>query len=55
MTQNTTFGRFEYFESMQEPNESVERFYSRLREPESPRKFDRLEENLVKHLFLSNI
>ena len=39
---------------MQQPHESVKTFYSRIREAGAMRKFNDLEEDLVKYLFISN-
>ena len=39
---------------MQQPHESVKTFYSRIREAGAMRKFNDLEEDLVKDLFISN-
>ena len=50
---NTTFDRFKFFKSMQQPHESLETFYSRIREAGAMCKFINLEEDLVKDLFIS--
>ena len=52
---NTTFDRFKFFKSMQQSHESLETFYSRLREAGALCKFKDLEEDLVKDLFISNM
>ena len=52
---NTTFDRFKFFKSMQQWHESLETFYSRIREAGVPCKFKDLEEDLVKDLFISNM
>ena len=52
---NTTFDRFKFFKSMQQSHESLETFYSRIREVGAMCKFNDLEENLVKDLFISNM
>ena len=52
---NTTFDRFKFFESMQQSHESLETFYSRIREAGALCKFKDLEEDLVKDLFISNM
>ena len=44
---NTTFDRFKIFESMQQPHESKETFYRRIREAGTMCKFKDLEEDLV--------
>ena len=40
---------------MQQPHESLEKFYSRIREAGARCKFKILEEDLVKDLFISNM
>ena len=52
---NTTFDRFKFFKSVQQPHESLETFYSRIREAGAMCKFKDLEEDLVKDLFISNM
>ena len=52
---NTTFDRFQCFKAMQRSNESLETFYSRLRELGAHCKFEKLEEDLVKDIFISNM
>ena len=52
---NTTFDRFQCFKAMQQPNESFETFYSRLRELGSYCKFENLEEELIKDIFIANM
>ena len=52
---NTTFDRFKLFKSMQQPHESLEIFYSRIREAGAICKLKDLEEDLVKDLFISNM
>ena len=52
---NLTFDRFQFFRAMQQSNESLETFYSRLREFGSHAKLEQLEEDLVKDLFISNM
>ena len=52
---NTTFGRFKFFKSLQQSHESLETFYSRIREAGALCKFKDLEEDLVKDLFISNM
>ena len=52
---NRTFDRFQCFKSMQQPNESFETFYSRLREQGAHCKFEQLEEDLIKNIFISNM
>ena len=44
---NTTFDRFKFFQSMQQPHESLETFYSRIREAGAICKLKDLEEDLV--------
>ena len=51
----TTFDRFKFFKSMQQSHESLETFYNRLREAGQHCKFEKLEEDLVKILFMSNM
>ena len=50
---NTTFDRFQFFRALQQSNESLETFYSRLRELGSHAKLENLEEDLVEDLFIS--
>ena len=52
---NLTFDRFQFFRALQQSNESLETFYSRLRELGSHAKLEHLEEDLVKDLFISNM
>ena len=52
---NTTFDRFKFFKSMQQPHESLETFYSRLREAGALCKFKEMKKDLVKDLFISNM
>ena len=52
---NTTFDRFQLFKTQQQPNESLETFYSRLREAGSHCRFEHLEEDIIKDLFISNM
>ena len=52
---NRTFDRFQCFKTMQQPNESFETFYSRLREQGAHCKFEHLEEDLIKDIFISNM
>ena len=52
---NLTFDRFQFFRALQQSNESLETFYSRLRELGSHAKLEQLEEDLVKDLFISNM
>ena len=52
---NLTFDRFQFFRAMQQSNESLETFYSRLRKFGSHAKLEQLEEDLVKDLFISNM
>ena len=52
---NTTFDRFQLFKAQQQPNESLETFYSRLREAGSHCRFEHLEEDIIKDLFISNM
>ena len=52
---NITFDRFQLFKSKQHPNESLENFYSRLREAGSHCRFDHLEEEIIEDLFFSNM
>ena len=52
---NTTFDRFQCFKAMQRSDESLETFYSRLRELGAHCKFEKLEEDLVKDIFISNM
>ena len=43
------------FKAQQQPNESLETFYSRLREAGSHCRFEHLEEDIIKDLFISNM
>ena len=52
---NITFDRFQLFKAQQQPNESLETFYSRLREAGSHCRFKHLEEEIIKDLFISNM
>ena len=52
---NTTFDRFQCFKAMQQLYESLETFYSRLRELGAHCRFENLEEDLVKDIFISNM
>ena len=52
---NTTFDRFKFFKFMQQSHESLETFYSRIKEAGALCKFKDLEEDLVKDLFISNM
>ena len=52
---NTIFDRVKFFKSMQQPQELLETFYSRIREAGAMCKFKDLEEDLVKDLFISNM
>ena len=52
---NTTFDRFQCFKAMQRSDESLETFYSRLRELGAHCRFQDLEEDLVKDIFISNM
>ena len=52
---NITFDRFQLFKPKQHPNESLENFYSRLREAGSHCRFDQLEEEIINDLFISNM
>ena len=52
---NTTFDRFKFFKSMQQPHSSLETFYSRIREAGAICKLKDLEGDLVKDLFISNM
>ena len=53
ITRNTTFQRF--FKSTQQSLESLETFYSKIREAEEMFQFKDLENDLVKDLFISNM
>ena len=48
---NTTFDRFKFFKSRQQSHESLEIFYSRIKEAGALCKFNNLEEDLVKRPF----
>ena len=50
-----TFDGFRFFKSMQQLHESLETFYSRVREAGALCNFRDLEEDLVKDLFISNM
>ena len=52
---NLTFDRFQFFRALQQSNESLETFYSTLRELGSHAKLEHLAEDLVKYLFISNM
>ena len=52
---NITFDRFQLFKAQQQPNESLETFYSRLREAGSHCRFEHLGEDIIKDLFISNM
>ena len=52
---NITFDRFQFFKAQQQPIESLETFYSRLREAGSHCRFEHLEEDIIKDLFISNM
>ena len=52
---NIIFDRFQLFKAQQQPNESLETFYSRLREAGSHCRFEHLEEDIIKDLFISNM
>ena len=52
---NTTNDDFPFSKAMQSPKESLETGYSWLKELGSHCKFENMEENLVKHLFISNM
>ena len=52
---NITFDRLQLFKAQQQPNESIETFYSRLREAGSHCRFEHLEEDIIKDLFISNM
>ena len=52
---NLTFDRFQFFRALQQSKESLDAFYSRLRELGSHAKLEHLEEDLVKDLFVSNM
>ena len=52
---NRTFDRFQCSKSMQQPNDLFESFYSRLREQRAHCKFEQLEEDLLKDIFISNM
>ena len=52
---NLTFYRFQFSQALQQSNESLETFYSRLRILGSHAKLEHLEEDLVKDLFISNM
>ena len=52
---NTTFDRFKCFKAMQQPNESLETFYSRLRELSAHCSFEKLEDDLIRNIFISNM
>ena len=52
--QNSTFDRFKFFKSMQQPHETLETFNSGIREACALFKIKDLEEDLAKDLFISN-
>ena len=52
---NTTFDRFKFFKSMKQSHESLETFYSRIREAGAKCKLKDLEEHLVRDLFIINM
>ena len=52
---NRMFDRFQCFKTMQQHNESLETFYSRLREQVEHCKFEQLEEDLIKDILISNM
>ena len=52
---NLTFDRFQFFRALQQSNETLETFYSRLPELGSHAKLEHLVEDLVKDLFISNM
>ena len=52
---NISFDRFQLFKAQQQPNESLETFYSRLREAGSHCRFEHPEEDIIKDLFISNM
>ena len=52
---NITFDRIQLFKAQQQPNKSLETFYSRLREAGSHCRFEHLEEDIIKYLFISNM
>ena len=49
------FDRFHLFKAKQQPNESLETFYSRLGEAGSHCRFEHLEKDTIKDLFISNM
>ena len=49
------FDRFQLFKAQQQPKKSLETFYSRLREAGSHCRFEHLEEDIIKDLFISNM
>ena len=54
-TRNTNFDRFQIIKAMEFSSESLETFYSRLRAFCYPCKFENMEGDLVKDLFISNM
>ena len=52
---NIIFDRFKLFKAQQQPNESLETFYSRLSEAGIHCRFEHLEEDIIKDLFISNM
>ena len=52
---NRTFDRFQCFNTMQQPKEPFKTFYSRLREQGAQCKFEELEEDLIKDMFITNL
>ena len=52
---NITFDRFKLLKAQQQPNESLENFYSRLREAGSHCRFEHLAKDTGNDLFISNM
>ena len=52
---NTTYDRFQIINARQEPHESLETFYSRLRELGAKAAFGAVEQDLVKDFFISKM
>ena len=52
---NTSFDRFKFFRALHQRSESLETFYSRLREHRSHAKLKNLEKAIVKDLIISNM
>ena len=52
---NRTFDRVQCFKTMPQPNESFETFYGHLREQGAHCKFEQVEEDLTKDIFISNM